>query len=94
MDQLRTLGWAVGPAVGRDDWRRAVRAEARRVGIEVRTGEAPSPHIGADDRVYPWAVTVAHHEAMRELFGGLSLDILGAAVVGRQGNVEALRNRW
>jgi hypothetical protein len=30
LEQLRSFGWAVGPSVARDDWRRAVRAEARR----------------------------------------------------------------
>lgn len=81
IEQMHALGWAVGPAVARDEWRRAVRAEARRAGLKIRTGETRGGGSNADGQLHPWAVTVEGYQAMRESLQGLELSTLGSMVV-------------
>ena len=81
--QLRAEGWAVGaPATG-DGWRKAVRREARRNGLRVRTGIAD---VGGVER--PWAATAEMYQAMHAALGGFTLDAFGAAVVRAAVNRE------
>lgn len=81
IEQLQALGWAVGPPVAREEWRRAVRAEARRAGLKIRTGETRGGSSTADGQLHPWAVTVEGYQAMRESLQGLELSTLGTMVV-------------
>jgi hypothetical protein len=95
LEQLGSLGWAVGPSVAHEDWRRAVRAEARRAGLRVRTGETRGGSPAADGQLHPWAVTVEGYEAMREWMRGLELSTLGFMVVNadaesRSGHASSL----
>ena len=74
--QVAAEGWAVGPPATPDGWRSAVRAEARRAGLRVRTGIAPTL-----DGERPWVATLECIEAWRVVLGGMTLDTFGAAVV-------------
>lgn len=90
IDQLKSDGWAVGPPVGRDEWRNAVRSAARAAGLHVRTGEASVVTGGASDgRPRPWVVTRQYYEALRILAGGVSWESVGVYAV----SAEAERNR-
>ena len=92
IEQMRALGWAVGPSVARDEWRRAVRAEARRAGLKIRTGESVGGTTDTDGQPHPWAVTVEGYEAMREQLRGLELSTLGAMVVNADAGRAARRD--
>lgn len=81
LERLHSVGWAVGPPIARDDWSRAVRAEARRNGLRVRTGENRGRSSATDGQVHPWAMTVEGHAAMRAALGGLDVSTLGSMVV-------------
>ena len=82
LEQLQHLGWAVGPPAARDEWRKAVRAEARRIGLRIRTGEAEgNSALATDGQLHPWAVTVAGYEGLRAQFGGMNLNTVGTMVV-------------
>jgi hypothetical protein len=81
LERLHSVGWAVGPPIARDDWRRAVRAEARRIGLRVRTGESRGRSSATDGELHPWAMTVEGYAAMRAAIGGLDLSSLGSMVV-------------
>ncbi len=81
IEQLRAQGWAVGPPAACEEWRRAVRAEARRAGLKIRTGKARGNSDDADGQVHPWAATVEGHNAARERFGGMDLATLGTVLV-------------
>ena len=81
LEQLQSLGWAVGPPLGRDEWRCAIRAQARRAQLRVRTGEARGATIGSDGQIRPWAATLEGYEAMRTRIGGLDLASFGTIAV-------------
>jgi hypothetical protein len=81
LEQLHSVGWAVGPPARCEEWRRAVRTEARRAGLKIRTGESPGGTQDTDGQVHPWAVTVKGYEAMRAAMRGLELSTLGFMVV-------------
>ena len=72
-----------------EDWRRAVRAEARRAGLRIRTGESLGGTDACDGQVHPWAVTVESYEAMREQLRGLELSTLGLMVVSADASRSA-----
>ena len=79
--QLREVGWSVGPPAACEEWRRAVRAEARRAGLKVRTGAARGNSADVDGQLHPWAATLEGHQAARERFGGMDLATLGTVLV-------------
>jgi hypothetical protein len=83
MAQLWAEGWAVGAPATRDGWRKAVRRQARRNGLRVRTGVAD---VGGVER--PWAVTAETYQAMHAALGGFTLDAFGAAAVRAAVNRE------
>ena len=76
MVRLRIEGWAVGPSAAPDEWRREVRAEARRAGVRIRTGVA-----SLDGKLVPWAFALWAVEDKRRELGGVELDTLGLAAV-------------
>jgi hypothetical protein len=49
---LKESGWIVGPPTDPEGWRSALRAEARRADVRIRTGAARRV-----DGEFPWAVT-------------------------------------
>ncbi len=81
LDDLHSLGWAVGPTIGSDVWRREVVALSRQEGLRVRTGEASPPGDEHDSSPRPWVATVEGYESLRRGLGGLSLSDLGAILV-------------
>jgi hypothetical protein len=81
LEQLRAEGWAVGPPAARDEWRRAVRAEARRAGVKIRTGEAAGNSAATGGQLHPWAATIERYEAVRAFFGGMDLETLETMLV-------------
>jgi len=93
LEQLRSLGWAVGPPMGRDEWRRAVRAQARRAQLRIRTGEACGGTDASDGQPRPWAATAEGYQAMRTRLRGLAPDSLGAIVVSADDGRRADRLR-
>jgi hypothetical protein len=89
IEQLQRIGWAVGPPGASGEWRRAVRAQARRAGLRIRTGEACGNSEATDGQLRPWAVTIGRYEGMRAQYGGLTLDTLGTIVVSAGAGASA-----
>jgi len=92
--QLRAEGWVVSPKLARDEWRKAIRAYARRAGLQVRTGESPCTNGFEDREPRPWAATVEHYETMRALMGGLSLETLGIVLVNTDAETHSGEVPW
>ena len=73
---LNAVGYAVGPPLDPDDWRRQVRVEARRIGIHIRTGVSE-----VTGTAVPWAITKQRFESMRASMGGVDVQVLGDVMV-------------
>jgi hypothetical protein len=88
IDQLRTQGWAIGPRNAPDEWRRAVRAEARRAGVRMRTGV--TRHRG---ELVPWAVASWAFDDWDRVMAHVSFEMLGAAAVRADDEVRQAEGR-
>jgi hypothetical protein len=76
-----TDGWAVGPTTAPEEWRRAVRAEARRAGLRIRTGV-----VRHNGELAPWAFALWAYEVMARDLGGVDVDTLALyAVIADEG---------
>ena len=92
-EQIRSLGWAVGPSVACEEWRSAVHAEVRGSGLQIRTGESVGGTDASDGQTHPWAITVQGYQVMHTKMGGVDLATLGSMVVSAEaGRLKASRD--